>query len=58
MEKKTFDALSKRLRQLFPLDEVMTTPVQTALLRLMLSELRPPRPKPEERASAPICRAG
>jgi hypothetical protein len=41
MDKKTFDALSKRLYALFPIDEVMTTPVQGALLRLMLSELQP-----------------
>ena len=41
MDKNTFDALSKRLRTLFPIDEVMTTPVQGALLRLMLSELQP-----------------
>ena len=41
MDKKTFDALSKRLRTLFPIEEVMTTPVQGALLRLMLNELQP-----------------
>lgn len=52
MDKKAFDALSKRLRTLFPIDEVMTTPVQAALLRLMLSELQPQTsgPKQKERA--------
>lgn len=41
MDKKTFEALSKRVRTLFPIDEVMTTSVQGALLRLMLNELQP-----------------
>jgi hypothetical protein len=52
MEKKTFDALSKRLRTLFPIDEVITTSVQAALLRLMLNELQPQTsaPKQKERA--------
>ena len=52
MEKKTFDALSKRLRPLFPIDEVITTSLQAALLRLMLRELRPKTsgPKQQERA--------
>lgn len=41
MDKKTLDALSKSLGKLFPIDEVMTTSVQGALLRLMLNELQP-----------------
>lgn len=52
MDKKTFEALNKRLRTVFPIEEVMTTPVQDALLRLMLRELQPQTSRPKLKEGA------
>jgi hypothetical protein len=47
MEKKTFEALSRRLRQKRPVaDAVLPNPIQTALLKLAAKELCEQLPKP------------
>ena len=47
VEKKTFEALSRRLRQeRLVADDVLPNPIQTALLRLAAKELCEQLPKP------------